>query len=116
MPDLDQELALIVKDKPWLHPNLEAASWWIVTSEENAAWALSSLGHPPMKTTIFNCLCEVRYEMTGSALFTGMGGVFVDPGKVAHAFQVLLVRADDPRRAAYGYDQVDVDEAFRMCP
>ncbi|WP_309132669.1 hypothetical protein [Brevibacterium sp.] len=112
MADMDQELELITKDKPWLHPDLPAESWWIVTSEDNAAWVLSSFGHPPIKTTLINCLCVVGYE-TGSAMFAGLNGVFVNPGKVAHAYQVLLVRADDPHRAAYGYDQVDVDEAFR---
>lgn len=116
MPDLDQELELTIREKPWLHPELPPDSWWVVTSEEQAAWIVGT--HGTGRSTLIGTLCHVSYA-GGSAVFIASSAadtIAVSPGHVAHAFQVLLVRADDPHRAAYHYDQDEVDEAFRRCP
>lgn len=109
MSDIDQELALIIKSKPWLHPELEPQSYWVVTSFEEQGYVLDG-GNPLVRTTLIDCLCYVSYD-SGSAVFVGPNSTFVAPADVARAVPVLIVREDDPTRAAYPHDQAAVDAA-----
>lgn len=109
MSDIDQELALIIKQKPWLHPDLEPESYWTVTSLEGQGYAFNG-NAPLLRTTLIDCLCYVSYD-GGSAVFAGPNNTFVAPADVAHAVPVLIVREDDPTRAAYPHHQTAVDAA-----
>jgi hypothetical protein len=115
-PDLDQEIALIVKDKPWLHPDLEEGSWWVITSENDGGIIIPHGGGKLGRTTVIDCLARVSYE-GGSPVFEvafgSLEALICPPSSVVRAHRVLIVRDDNPHQAAYQRDQADVDEALR---
>lgn len=109
MPDLDQEFELLIKQKPWLHPDLEPESYWVVTSFEGQGYVLNG-NAPLLRTTLIDCLCYVSYD-GGTAVFAGPNDTFVPPADVALAVPVLIVREDNPARAVYPHHQAAVDAA-----
>lgn len=109
-----EQRALELKAKPWLEPAPD--SWWVVTgtAEEWIEGASGKLVHKPVEYV--QTLCIASYESGEGPCFLPMGYsssslAYVLPSKVTHAFEVLLVRRDDPTRAAWKHNQEIVDAA-----